>query len=64
MKTMKYKNDKCDIMKMKMKDLAINTILILEVQMINKPMDNDYKSEKIGMQRSKDDLLRVSAKST
>ncbi len=51
-------------MKMKMKDLAINTILILEVQMINKPMDNDYKSEKFGMQRSKDDLLRVSAKST
>ncbi len=47
-----------------MKNLAINATLILELQMINKFVSNNYRSEGIGMQRSKDYLLGVSTKST
>ncbi len=43
-------------------DLTVNKILIFDLQMINKSMNNNYKSERFGMQRSEDDLSRVSAK--
>ncbi len=46
-----------------MKDLVVNTILILELQMINKFISNNCRSEEFGMQRSKDDISRVSIKS-
>jgi hypothetical protein len=39
-----------------MEDLAINTILIFNLQITNKSMNNNCKSEGFGMQRSKDDL--------
>jgi hypothetical protein len=44
--------------------LMVNTILILNLWMINKSTNNNYRSEAFGMQRSKDDLSWVSAKST
>jgi hypothetical protein len=44
-----------------MKDFVVNTILIMELQMINKSMSNNCKSEGFGMQRFEDDLLGVSA---
>ncbi len=43
----------------RMKDPTVNVILILELQMINKSMSNNYRNEIIGMQRSKDDMSRV-----
>jgi hypothetical protein len=63
-------NEYCDIHKLQiqsnedekhMKDPAINTILFLELYMINKYVSNNCKSEGFGMQRSEDYLLRVSA---
>jgi hypothetical protein len=39
-----------------MEDPAVNTILIFNLQMTNKSMSNNYKSEGFGMQRSRDDL--------
>jgi hypothetical protein len=47
-----------------MKDLAINIILILDLQMTNKSMNNNYKNEGFGIQRFEDDLLGESAEST
>jgi hypothetical protein len=35
-----------------MEDPAVNTILIFDLQMINKSMSNNYKSEGFGMQIS------------
>jgi hypothetical protein len=43
-----------------MEDLIVNTILIFNLQMTNKFVSNNYKSEGFGMQRSKDDMLKVS----
>jgi len=43
-----------------MEDLTVNTILIFNLQMINKFVGNNYKSEGFGMQRSKDDMSKVS----
>ncbi len=42
-----------------MKDLTINTILICDLQMINKYVSNACKTERFGIQRSKDDLSKV-----
>jgi len=47
-----------------MEDPTINTILIFDLHMINKSMSNNYKNERFGMQKSKDDLSRVSTEST
>jgi hypothetical protein len=47
-----------------MEDLAINTILIMELHMANKLMSNNYKSEGFGKQEFKDELSRVWIKST
>ncbi len=47
-----------------MKDPTINTILIFDLQMTNKSMNNNYKSEGFGIQRFEDDMLGVSAKPT
>jgi hypothetical protein len=44
-------------------DLVVNTILIFDLQMINKSVNNNYRSEGFGMQRSKDDLSWVLAES-
>jgi len=41
---------------------VVNNILIFDLQMINKSMSNNYKNERFGMQKSEDDLSRVSAK--
>ncbi len=46
-----------------MKDPIVNTILILELQITNKFMGNNYKSKEFGMQKSEDDLSRLSCKS-
>jgi len=46
------------------KDPTINTILIFNLQMTNKSMNNNYKSDGFEIQRSKDDLLRVLGEST
>jgi hypothetical protein len=46
-----------------MEDPIVNTILTFNLQMINKSMSNNYKSEQFGMQRFKDDLSWISAKS-
>jgi hypothetical protein len=46
-----------------MKDLAVNIILIFDLHMINKYVNNNYKSEGFGIQRSKDDMSRVSTES-
>ncbi len=37
----------------------VNTILIFDLQMTDKSMNNNYRSEGLEMQRSKDDLSRV-----
>jgi hypothetical protein len=42
-----------------LKDLALNTLLILDLQMIKKSMSNNYISEGFGIQRSEDNLLKV-----
>ncbi len=47
-----------------MKDPVINIVLILELQMTNKLVGNNCKSGEFGMQRSKDDLLKVLVEST
>ncbi len=47
-----------------MENLTVNTILNFNLQMTNKSMSNDYKSEGFGMQISKDDLSWVSVEST
>jgi hypothetical protein len=46
-----------------MKDLAVNIILIFDLHMTNKSVNNNYKSEGFGIQRSKDDMSRVSTES-
>jgi len=45
-----------------MEDLAVNNILIFDLQMTNKSVNNNYKNERFGMQKFEDDLSRVSAK--
>jgi len=47
-----------------MKDPMVNTILIFDLHITNKSVSNNYKSEGFGIQRSKDDLLRVSIESS
>jgi hypothetical protein len=42
----------------------VNTIWIFNLQMTNKCVSNNYKSEGFGMQRSKDDILGILTKST
>jgi hypothetical protein len=41
-------------------DLAVNTILIFDLQMINEFVNNNYTSEGFGLQRFEDDLSWVS----
>ncbi len=43
-----------------MENFVVNIISIFDLQMINKFVSNNYRSEGFGMQRSKDDLLGVS----
>ncbi len=47
-----------------MKNLVVNTILILEHHMTNKSMGNNYKTGEFGMQRSEDDMSKVQVEST
>ncbi len=47
-----------------MEDLMVNTILIFDLQMTNKSVNNNCRSEGFGMQRSKDDLSKVFTEST
>ncbi len=46
-----------------MEDPAVTTILIFDLQMIDKSVNNYYKSEGFGMQDFEDDLSWVSAES-
>ncbi len=46
------------------KDLVVNTILIFNLQMNNKSMNDNYKSEGFGIQDFEDDLSWVSIEST
>ncbi len=46
-----------------MEDFAINIILIFSLEMTNKSMNNNCKSEGFGMQRFEDDLSWVLAES-
>ncbi len=46
-----------------MKDLMVNKISILELQMTKNSVSNNCKSEGFGMQGSEDDLSRVLTKS-
>ncbi len=43
-----------------MQDLVVNTILIFDLQMINKFVNNNYKRKGFGMQRFENDLSWVS----
>jgi hypothetical protein len=45
-----------------MEDHVVNTILIFNLQMINKFVNNNYKSEGFGMQRFEIELSWVSIK--
>jgi hypothetical protein len=47
-----------------MEDLAVNTILIMELHMTNESMSINYKSEGFGKQEFKDELLGVSTEPT
>jgi hypothetical protein len=47
-----------------MEDLVVNIILIFDLQMTNKFVSNNCRSEGFGMQRFEDDLLTVSTEST
>ncbi len=42
----------------------VNIILIFDLQMTKKSMNNNCKGEGFGMQRSNDDLTQISAEST
>ncbi len=64
----KEENENCEIQKphmqnikdeKQMEDLVTNTILIFNLHMTNKFMNNNYKNEGFGMQKSEDDLSRV-----
>jgi len=46
-----------------MEDPTVNTILIMELHMINKSLNNNINSEGFGKQRSEDELLRLSIES-
>ncbi len=68
---MEEEDENCEIQKpqmqntkdeKQMEDPVVNTILIFDLEMINKSVSNNCKSEGFGMQRSKDDLSRISAK--
>ncbi len=65
---MDKEDENCEIQKPQMQSTkdgkhminhVINIILIFDLQMTNKFVSNNYKSEAFGMQRSKDDLSRV-----
>ncbi len=67
----KEKNENCEIQKPQMQntkdeeqmeDPTVNTILIFDLQMTNKYVNNNCKNEGFGMQSSEDDLSRVSIK--
>jgi hypothetical protein len=45
-----------------MENPTINSILTFDLQMTNKSMSNNCRSERFGMQRSKDDLSWILAK--
>ncbi len=66
---MEEEDEDCEIQKPQMQntkdeeqveDPMVNTILIFNLQMINKSVNNNYRSEGFGMQKSKDDLSWVS----
>jgi hypothetical protein len=42
-----------------MEDLTVNTILIFDLQMTNKFMNNTCKNEGFGMERFEDDMSKV-----
>ncbi len=42
-----------------MENLAIDTMLIFDLHMIHKSMNNNYRSDRFEMQRSEDDLSKV-----
>jgi hypothetical protein len=46
-----------------MEDFTINTILIFDLQMINKFVNNNHRSERFGMRKSEDDLSKASVES-
>jgi hypothetical protein len=69
---MEEDDENCEIQKPHMQSIAVeeyikdpmvNTILVFDLHMTNKFVSNNYKSEGFGIQRSKDDLLGVSAES-
>jgi hypothetical protein len=43
-----------------MEDPMVNIILILELHMTNESVNNNYKNNGFGMQRSEDELSKVS----
>jgi hypothetical protein len=45
-----------------MKDPMANAKLIFDLQMNNKFVNNNYRSERFGMQRSKNNMSRISTK--
>ncbi len=66
---MEEEDEDCEIQKSQMqsikdeeqmKDPTINTILIFDLQMINKFVNNNCKTEGFGIQRFEDNLSRVS----
>ncbi len=66
-------DENCEIQKPQMQNtkdeeqrenLMVNIILIFDLQMTKKSMNNNCKGEGFGMQRSNDDLTQVSAEST
>jgi hypothetical protein len=69
---MEEDDENCEIQKPHMQSIAVeeyikdpmvNTILVFDLHMTNKSVSNNYISEGFGIQRSKDDLLGVSAES-
>jgi hypothetical protein len=69
---MEEDDENCEIQKPHMQSIAVeeyikdpmvNTILVFDLHMTNKSVSNNYRSEGFGIQRSKDDLLGVSAES-
>jgi hypothetical protein len=46
-----------------MQDLEVKKILICDLHMLNKFKNNNCKSARFGMQRFKDDLLKMSTAS-
>jgi hypothetical protein len=65
MKIVKYRNHRCNSIKheKQIKDLTVNITLVFDLQMSNKFMSNNCKSEGFEIQISEDDLSRVSVES-